>query len=1148
MHFTRLRLSGFKSFVEPTEFRIEPGLTGVVGPNGCGKSNLLEALRWVMGASSAKAMRGEGMDDVIFSGSSGRPGRNHAEVVLTIDNADGAAPGRFAAEPVLEVARRIDRGAGSAYRINGVEARARDVQLLFADASTGANSPALVRQGQISELIAARPQNRRRILEEAAGVSGLYGRRHEAQIRVKAAEANLVRLDDLARELEQGLGKLRREARTAARYRRLAAEIRDLRGALLHARWSEAVAAEAAARSEAAAAQGAAETAGREAARAATAAIDAETALPPLRDEDVAAAAILHRLAIEKDRLDRALEAARADVTRLNGEIRRIADDAEREARMAEDAGAALKRSEDEVVRLEAEIAAAPERVPQLEAAARATEAARAAADAALEAAAARRAAGEAEARAARASLAEARDRQARLDAALAQASAERRSLGPLADPGLEAARRDLAMATATLAQARTDLEGAERRRAEATQGEAAARVAARAAEDELGRKLAEARGLARLTAPPAKGAFPPVLDRITAEPGLEGALAAALGDDLGASLDPAAPAFWAGRAAEAPAWPEGVRPLAEAVAGPAELSARLAFTGLVSAPGDGQRLQGRLPPGGRLVSRAGDLWRWDGLTVKAGAPRPAQVRLEQRTRLAALEAEVAALTPAAAAAKAAQDRAARALAAADQDVRAARDRPRTADLVLGRARDLVERLEREGARREARALGLDETLARLERETAEAQAAVTLAETSVAAIRPPADGADDVAAARDAAARARETAFTARAALDREVAVRGGRVRRLEALRRDRTDWARRAQTAARRQVALEAERAAALAALDAARSAPEEIEARRIRLVDELVTAQARKSRSPDALAAAVAASAAAGRAAKAADARAADTREARASASARLESAQARLDAQIQALREATGLEPEALGQRLAESALASPRGVAGTETHLAALERERDALGAVNLLAEDEVAEVTSRLGTMAGERADLAGALGKLRQAIEELNAEGRDRLTAAFQVIDGHFRDLFTTLFQGGAAELRLVESEDPLEAGLEILACPPGKRLTVMSLMSGGEQALTAVALIFAVFLANPAPICVLDEVDAPLDDANVERFCDLLAEMRRRATTRFLTITHNPLTMSRMDRLFGVTMRERGVSQLVSVDLREAEALAAR
>src|SRR5579864_4011806 len=232
VHFQRLKLTGFKSFVEPTDFRIEPGLTGVVGPNGCGKSNLLEAMRWVMGANSAKAMRGAGMDDVIFSGAGGRPGRNHAEVTLTIDNADGLAPAGFNRYPTLEVVRRIDRGAGSTFRINGREVRARDVQLLFADASTGANSPALVRQGQISELIAAKPQNRRMILEEAGGVSGLHTRRHEAELRLRAAETNLTRLDDVARELETTLARLKREARQAEKYKRLAAEIRALQGAL----------------------------------------------------------------------------------------------------------------------------------------------------------------------------------------------------------------------------------------------------------------------------------------------------------------------------------------------------------------------------------------------------------------------------------------------------------------------------------------------------------------------------------------------------------------------------------------------------------------------------------------------------------------------------------------------------------------------------------------------------------------------------------------------------------------------------------------------------------------------------------------------------------------------------------------------------
>ena len=240
MRFTALRLAGFKSFVEPAELRIQPGLTGIVGPNGCGKSNLLEALRWVMGAGSAKALRGEGMDDVIFAGAGERPARNIAEVSLSIDNTAGEGPAPFVDKPWIEVVRRIERGAGSHYRINGEEARARDVQLLFADASSGANSPALVRQGQISELIAAAPRNRRRVLEEAAGVAGLQGRRHEAELKLSAAEANLAKLDLLRKEMESQLARLKREARQALRYRALSAEIRAARETLAYSAWSEA--------------------------------------------------------------------------------------------------------------------------------------------------------------------------------------------------------------------------------------------------------------------------------------------------------------------------------------------------------------------------------------------------------------------------------------------------------------------------------------------------------------------------------------------------------------------------------------------------------------------------------------------------------------------------------------------------------------------------------------------------------------------------------------------------------------------------------------------------------------------------------------------------------------------------------------------
>jgi chromosome segregation protein len=1146
VQFSRLRLSGFKSFVDAAEFRIDPGLTGVVGPNGCGKSNLLEALRWVMGASSAKAMRGDGMDDVIFAGTGARPSRNHAEVTLTIDNADRTAPAAFNDQPIIEVTRRIDRGEGSSYRVNGGEVRARDVQLLFADASTGANSPALVRQGQISELIAARPQNRRRVLEEAAGVSGLYGRRHEAELRVRAAQTNLQRLDDLTGELAATLARLRREARQAARYKTLAAEIRALKARLLHMRWAEARLSMERVAQEVGLAVRAAEAAARGAANASTAAIEAAAAIAPLRDEATAAAAVLHHIDIEADRVERALEAAQREVSRLTEDVRRIGADAAREEQMSHDAGLALERLDRDIEDVEGEIAAAPERTPQLRDDAAAAEAERARVEAAVEALASRIAAAEAQARASAARLAEADGRLARVSAAMDQALAEHRGLGEVDTTPLDSARGLLAAATEAVAKARDALEVAEAARSGAAREESAARGAARALEDDLGGRRAEARGLARIATGSAKTRFTVVLDSVSPRRGLEAALAAALGDDLQASLDRKAPSFWSGGPAIEPVWPQGATPLAPSIAAPPELATRLAFTGLVERA-DGQRLQAMLPPGARLVSREGDLWRWDGFTVTADAPRPAQVRLEQITRLAELEAELAELEPRLAAAKAGQGDAARALAAAEEAVRLARAAPRQAEIETAKARESVERLEREAARHEARAQSLDETIGRLhdDRQEAEAQCAAARAEGVALASDP--DAAARLAQARTLAAAAREAAAKAKSALDVEVRVAEARSRRLESLRRDRLDWGRRAQNATQRQDTLALERGKIEAALAIARETPTEVQSRRERLLDELEMARARQAGANDVLAKAEAARADADRAARAADALAADAREKRAGAEARLEGAQARL-AEFAELIDAGGLGPETSPADQEDDSPRDAADVASIEARLAVLERECDTIGAVNLRAEEEAAELAERLDTLNTEKADLHGALSRLRAAIAELNAEGRERLIAAFEIIDGHFRALFTSLFQGGHAELRLVESDDPLEAGLEIFACPPGKRMAVMSLMSGGEQALTAVALIFAVFLANPAPICVLDEVDAPLDDANVDRFCNLLAEMRTRAPTRFITITHHPLTMSRMDRLYGVTMRERGVSQLVSVDLRQAEAMAAR
>ncbi|MBA4000423.1 AAA family ATPase, partial [Brevundimonas sp.] len=580
MEFLRLRIAGFKSFVDPVEFHIEPGLTGIVGPNGCGKSNVLESLRWVMGANSAKAMRGQGMDDVIFAGASGRPSRNHAEVLLTIDNARRRAPQPFTDAPLLEVSRRIDRGQGSTYKVNGKEVRARDVQLLFADASTGANSPALVRQGQISELIAAKPQNRRRILEEAGGVAGLHTRRHEAELRLRAAETNLDRLDDISRELETTLARLKREARQAEKYKKISAEIRALQAALLYVRWNDARMAAEAAKAELAEADQAVAEATRDATRGQTAALAAQEALKPAREEDAVAAALLHRATLERDRLDMAEQAVLEEIARITADQARIAADAGREQDAAADAERELARLAAELEAVQAEIAAAPQRGPELEAALKAAEEARAAADGEVERQAGALAAVEARANAETARKRDAEARVTRARQTLDNARREREALGPLETPEIAEARASLDAALEDLRTAREAVENAETARGDAARAEAEARQNARKLEDRLGRLQTEARGLAQLLTA-AKRDFPPALDQVRAERGYEAALAAALGDDLDAALDARAAAHWAGSDAPPPAWPDGVEPLAAKVTAPAQLSARLGWCGV---------------------------------------------------------------------------------------------------------------------------------------------------------------------------------------------------------------------------------------------------------------------------------------------------------------------------------------------------------------------------------------------------------------------------------------------------------------------------------------------------------------------------------------------------------------------------------------
>ncbi|MEO5774363.1 MAG: chromosome segregation protein SMC, partial [Sphingomicrobium sp.] len=1135
MQIKRLKLSGFKSFVEPSELRIERGLTGIVGPNGCGKSNLLEAIRWAMGEGSPKSLRGGGMEDVIFAGTATRAPRDFAEVSILLERGDAADSARES-----EVTRRIERGSGSAYRLDGRDVRAKDVSLLFADAATGAHSPALVSQGRIGAVIAAKPTERRQMLEEAAGISGLHARRKDAEQKLRATEANLARLAEIMAEQDTRATALRRQARAAERYRAITEQIRLVEGKLVHARWIEADRAAAAAREEAEAAARevaeiqkgmddaliAQELAGRELAKRRT----------ELTDAREAGHKLAHDLATARARRD--------TVTRRLAELERLtaslADDIEREESLKRDAEAAVTQLQREQEEIDARLQAAEGEAVRISNELSSAEARSREAEAELAELLARQAAMRAERRVAEAAVEAARSQLARSEQEAARLTQQREELGTGEDYGLA-----FEQAEAAAARAKADFESAEVRQADAEQ----ARAAAANARDEAESALASAR--ATLAAMQSEhDALARALDHgggtaiasLSADPGFERALAAALGDDADAAIGGNAARRWEGSAGSAqdPALPAGVESLADHAHAPAELERRLRQVAVAESDTGVE-----LAVGQRLVTLGGRMRRWDGFVAENVGAAAAE-RLLRANRLAELARQLPDLQTRLTETEAGRDSAIaavedsrRSAEQARSDAAAAERAGREATRAMDSASAAMERLD-------AQRSGLDQRLSDLGPVLDAARDALSGAESSLVALPDPTLLEQDVADRRASAAtaaslvadkRAESATRSREAAADRERHAQAGR---------EQSEWRRRIADADHRLSQAAQRQADQADEIRRLQSEPDQLD-------EEIGALEKSSAQSHSQIAAAGEAEQVAERSLAAAAAAIANANERFAAARERRAGAEARAEGQSGRSAEYARICVEmfeCVPQRLPQVLGFDPAQVRDSDAESSALERltaDRERIGPVNLVAEQELAEIEESRGKGAAEADELTQAIHRLRGSIGSLNREGRVRLLEAYERVDGHFRRLFTTLFEGGQAHLELVESDDPLEAGLEIMAQPPGKRLSTLTLLSGGEQALTAIALIFALFLTNPAPICVLDEVDAPLDDANVERFCELLERMTQETDTRYLIVTHNAVTMSRMHRLYGVTMIEQGVSRLVSVDLGAAETLLA-
>ena len=1153
MQFSRLRLSGFKSFVDATELDISSGLTGVVGPNGCGKSNLVEGLRWVMGETSAKRMRGGEMDDVIFNGTSTRPARNLAEVALLVDNSDLKAPNSFNDSSELNVIRRIERSKGSNYRVNGRDIRSRDVQLLFADAGTGARSAGIVSQGKIGALINAKPSERRILLEEAANIRGLYTRRHEAELRLKAAETNLERLEDILTSIQSQLKGLQQQAKQAVRYRAVNDQIRQAESVLLFSRWQSILLEKEVATENHRVSNNKVRTATEFAARASTKRADVAEKLPSLRAKDVEAAASLQTITLGMNELDGEQGRIDSAMTETVTRLMQISDDISREGSLEKESSEAVKKLKIEYADIENDLT--NDEDSQKKAASFLTEINREADLLELKAAeiTERIALDEANRSSFGRQLKLATEREERLIIQIADTKTQRVVLeeNSVSAVYVEELNSVVRKSNDVANKANEKLGFIENEKTICADLVDKAYTSVQEVSAGLARLEAESGSLSAMLSGDLDNVLTPIVDEIEVEDGYETALSAALGDDLTAPIKKdgiiSEKRFWTKNGSKHPgsSLPVGVEVLANKVSVPQELQERMKQVGIAGDVEAALRLQTELMHGQCLTTLKGGLWRWDGYVADVDIVTSAEIRIQHRNRIKEISLNVESLSEEKKTLTAALTELRERLEGLVEQEKTERLRYKDAYEKLDQARQRLTDASARISEWKNSANRLDEIIHQLTSDKSEALGQKQLAEKELGAL-------EDIQGLRavnsenrEKLSKQRSDLVDARAAYGEIVRLSKERTARLASIRIEDKKWIERSQRARIRIVELESRKQFEKSEIERLEKRPEEIMAQRKELMDKGQIAEVTRKSSADKLAVAEIAVNEADTVSRQADQDLSKIREERVRTEAALEQINHSVELTKERIKERLECAPENILERANIQSSEGLPDLEATESRLERLTRERERIGPVNLRAEIEVTELETQLSTMEKEKGDLTGAIDRLRKAITSLNKEGRDRLLEAFDTVNKHFQELFIRLFGGGTAHLTLVEADDPLDAGVEIMTSPPGKKLQSMSLLSGGEQALTALALVFAAFLTNPSPICVLDEVDAPLDDSNVDRFCSLLSSISKTTKTRFLIITHHRLTMARMDRLYGVTMAEQGVSQLVSVNLEGAEEL---
>ena len=1146
LHFKSLRLSGFKSFIDKTELEIGPGLTGIVGPNGCGKSNLVEALRWTMGESSAKKMRGGGMEDVIFAGTEKRPTRNFAEVILTLDNSSRSAPSGYNTLEDIQISRKIVRDQGSAYRINGRPARARDVQLLFADTLSGANSPSMVSQGKVASIINAKPLQRRMILEESAGITGLYARRHEAELRLKQAEQNLQRIEDTTGSMESRLSALKRQARQAMRYKQLSKEIREIEQLIAYLEWRGSEEQLIAYKKE----FDAFETDVSE--HMATVAQLNKTYLtqtedvPKLREAEAKLSAHIQKLKLDLQRIEdreeqrtNAIEEAKRQSVQIVADIehsrKELLDYKETLARTASEQEKIVKESEQN----EGVLKTRQTKLSESEDITKALEEK-------YNAAMADFAAREERQKSLYRQVEDLKTRVERLDERISQQKQKTKDLEEQKQDfqnfgDQEKAYNALLKKLEDLVTQSAKIEGQIQKQEEQ---ESKARQELQEISLKKSKLESEISTLKDFIESFSEDDHKAVLNDMSANAGFEAALSRALGDSLQASLDREDTTYWVEYDRKLEALPKGVTSLKDVVKAPKALHLALSQIGLVDSVEQAEELLPKLSQGQSLVSKEGHYWRWDGFCVKAEAQDKQSLFLKQKNRLSDLEKDLPALVQQLEKA----EKQAEELRTSIQELqnqnkellsqKEETERQRqTADKDISAVKIRQENLEKDMQ-------SASETLEELLEDQKQVQQNLQEQEKLLASLTEFSqdEKKHDVQDLKSRLDEARVELQNNISALERIQAQQNSRKARERALADERITLQNRIIRGEEHLTKQEERSKEIIQKLKDLEVQPEQPEQNKDTYLTKISELEGERNVLADKLATKETESAETAKALKEAESALGTSRENRARIQALLEAANATQQNIVSRIQERFETSPKGLLDQIGQVEEYSDNSLEQKREQKQELLRSREAIGPVNLQAEQEAEALEKDLGGLLHEKNDLIEAVDELRGGIRKLNIEARERLNIAFEHVNAHFQNLFKRLFVGGNAHLSLIDSDDPLEAGLEIFAQPPGKALQALSLMSGGEQTMASIALIFAMFLTNPAPICVLDEIDAPLDDANVDKVCDLLEEISETTKTRFLIVTHHRLTMARMDRIYGVTMAEKGVSQLISLDMQQS------